>query len=58
MAKKFTRKKLRLRARAKRRRWSLKTNPTVKGRTASIEQQNYPVISSLEEKVKAAQAKA
>ncbi|MEL6190835.1 MAG: hypothetical protein AAFR66_02255 [Bacteroidota bacterium] len=54
MSKKFTTKKLKLRSRAEKRRWSLKTNPRIKGFKASIEQQNLDVIRSLEEKVKAA----
>ena len=54
MAKKFTRKKHRLRKRAKRRRFSLKTNPVTKGLKPSIQQQNQEVIESLEAKVAAA----
>ena len=53
MAKKFSIKKHRLRARAKRRRWSLKTNPVTKGVVTSQQQENLPVIASLEAKVKA-----
>ena len=58
MAKVFTRKKLRLRARSRRRRWSLKTNPKVTGVKRTPEMKNYEVIKSLEEKVKAVQAKS
>ncbi|MEM7659285.1 MAG: hypothetical protein AAF399_24410 [Bacteroidota bacterium] len=54
MAKKFTRKKHRLRNRAKRRRFSLKTNPVTKGVKQSLQQQNQEVIESLETKVAAA----
>ena len=57
MAKKFTIKKNRLRARAKRRRQKLKMFPKSKGLVPSVEQQNLEVIRSLEEKVKAELAK-
>ncbi|MDW3646497.1 MAG: hypothetical protein R8P61_05535 [Bacteroidia bacterium] len=56
MAKKFTRKKLRLRARAQARRHNLKVAPTAKGVKETLEQKNMPVIASLEAKVKAAQS--
>jgi len=58
MAKVFTTKKLRLRARSRRRRWSLKTNPKITGVKQTPEMQNYEVIKSLEEKVKAIQAES
>ncbi|MEM9718785.1 MAG: hypothetical protein AAGA10_06040 [Bacteroidota bacterium] len=51
MAKVFTRKKLRLRARAKRRRWNLKTNPQTKGVKVTPAMKNHAVIKSLEEKL-------
>ena len=54
MSKKFTRKKLRLRAKAKRRRWQLKFNPSVKGVKSTPEKENLEVIRSLEAKVKEA----
>lgn len=56
MAKKFTIKKTRLRARAEARRWKLKTNPIVKGFKASVSQQNEEFIRDLEAKVKAVSA--
>ena len=56
MAKKFSIKKHRLRARAKRRRFALKTNPVTKNLVTSQQQENYPVIQSLESKIKAIQA--
>lgn len=56
MSKKFTTKALRLRARAEARRRNLKVNPQVKGKKLSIAEKNYPVITALEAKVKAAQA--
>ncbi|MEM7369987.1 MAG: hypothetical protein AAF587_15380 [Bacteroidota bacterium] len=58
MAKKFSIKKHRLRARAKRRRFSLKTNPVTKGVVASQQQKNHPIIASLEAKIKEADQKA
>lgn len=51
MGKKFSTKKKRLRARADKRRFKLKVNPTVKGFKASIEQQNLAIIERLEKKV-------
>jgi hypothetical protein len=54
MAKKFTIKKHRLRARSRRRKHSLKVNPQTQGVKASLQQQNLEVIASLEAKVKAA----
>ena len=54
MSKKFTRKKLRLRAKAKRRRWQLKFNPSAKGVKSTPEKENLEVIRSLEAKVKEA----
>ena len=56
MAKKFTIKKKRLRARAEQRRRRLKTNPQSFGLKETLEQANFPVIESLEAKVKAAQS--
>ncbi|MCB0836410.1 MAG: hypothetical protein KDE26_28195 [Bacteroidetes bacterium] len=53
MAKKFTIKKHRLRARARRRKHSLKVNPENKGIKANVQQQNLDVIASLEAKIKA-----
>ena len=58
MAKKFTIKKRRLRARAEARRWKLKVNPIVKGFKPSVEQQNVDLIRDLEAKVKAISAKS
>jgi len=55
MAKKFTRKKMRLRAKASARRQNLKVAPKAKGVKVTLEQVNMPVIASLEAKVKAAQ---
>ena len=55
MAKVFTRKKLRLRAKARRRRYSLKTNPTTKGVKQTPEMRNHSVIKSLESKLNALQ---
>lgn len=49
-------KKLKLRGRAKRRRFSLKPSPQTKGVKSSIEKDNLEVIRSLESKVKAIQA--
>ena len=57
MSKKFTKKKLRLRARAESRRHNLKVNPKTFGLKPSLEQQNLEVIRSLEAKVKAAAEK-
>ena len=57
MSKKFTKKKLRLRARAEARRHNLKVNPKTFGVKLSLEQQNLEVIRSLEAKVKAAAEK-
>ena len=57
MAKKFTIKKHRLRARSRRRKHSLKVNPIVQGLKTSLQQENFAVIESLEAKVKAAAAK-
>ncbi|MEM6264137.1 MAG: hypothetical protein AAGI38_16600 [Bacteroidota bacterium] len=54
MSKKFTRKKLRLRARARIRRQKLKVNPQTRGLVPTLEQQNLATIRSLEAKVKAA----
>ena len=51
MAKKFTIKKHRLRARAKRRRQSLKVNPMAKGVKTTPEMENLEVIRSLEQKL-------
>ncbi|MEL6624407.1 MAG: hypothetical protein AAFQ83_03355 [Bacteroidota bacterium] len=56
MSKKFTTKKLRLRARAKRRRFALKTNPQTTGIQSTPELENLEVIRSLDSKVKAIQA--
>ena len=56
MAKKFTRKKLRLRAKAQARRHNLKVAPKAKGVKETLEQQNMPVIASLEAKIKEAAA--
>ncbi|MEL6851487.1 MAG: hypothetical protein AAFP92_23400 [Bacteroidota bacterium] len=57
MAKKFTIKKHRLRARAQRRRFSLKVNPQTFGIKETQEQKNLEVIRSLDSKIKAIQAK-
>lgn len=56
MAKKFTIKKHRKRAKAKRRQFALKTNPQTFGLKESLEQSNLSVIRSLEAKIKAAQS--
>ncbi len=53
MGKKFTKKKLKLRAKAQRRRFSLKTRPKTYGVKTTPEKLNDPVIKSLEKKVKA-----
>ncbi|MEZ4830123.1 MAG: hypothetical protein R3C61_28140 [Bacteroidia bacterium] len=53
MAKKFTIKKLRLRARARNRKHSLKINPVSKGVKVTHEKMNEPVIASLEAKIRA-----
>ena len=58
MAKKFTRKKLRLRARAQARRHNLKVSPVAKGVKETLEQKNMPLIASLEAKIKAAAAQS
>jgi hypothetical protein len=58
MAKKFTRKKNRLRNRARQRKIALKTNPVTKGLKPSVQQQNQAVLDTLESKVKAAVAAA
>ena len=55
MAKKFTIKKHRLRARADHRRWSLKDNPPTYKVKQTPEMKNLEVIRSLEAKIKAAQ---
>lgn len=58
MGKTFTKKKLVLRGRASRRRWALKTNPTIKKLKVTLEKQNEPVIASLSAKVKEIQAQS
>jgi hypothetical protein len=55
MAKKFTIKKHRLRARADHRRWALKDNPPTYNVKQTPEMKNLEVIRSLEAKIKAAQ---
>ncbi|WNJ18485.1 hypothetical protein [Pontibacter sp. G13] len=56
MSKKYTKKKLKLRSRASRRRFSLMTNPVTQKFKMTPERANYDVIQSLEAKVKAVQA--
>lgn len=56
MGKKFTTKKLRLRARAQKRRQDLKINPPTFGVQVTPEISNLEVIRSLDSKVKAVQA--
>lgn len=58
MAKKFTRKKLRLRARARIRNHSIKVAPKTFGLEKSLQQENLAVLGSLEKKVAEAAAKA
>ncbi len=55
MAKKFTTKKLRLRARAQKRRQDLKINPPTFGVKNTPEISNLEVIRSLDSKIKAVQ---
>jgi len=55
MGKKFTTKKLKLRSRAEKRRFRLKTNPRTKGVKVTPEKINEPVIRSLEQKIRAIQ---
>ncbi len=57
MGKKFTTKKLKLRSRAEKRRFRLKTNPKTKGVKITPEKINEPVIRSLDQKVRAIQEK-
>lgn len=56
MGKKFSTKKLRLRARSQKRRQDLKINPPTFGVKSTPEINNLEVIRSLDSKVKAAQA--
>ncbi|MEZ4775664.1 MAG: hypothetical protein R3D00_20960 [Bacteroidia bacterium] len=53
MSKKFTIKKNRLRTRARKRKFSLKTNPVTRGIKVTVEKINEPVIASLEAKIRA-----
>ena len=53
MAKKFTIKKLRLRARARRRRQALRVESPIVNRKPTLEEQNRPVIAAIEAKMKA-----
>lgn len=53
MSKKFSIKKLRLRGRAQKRRWSLKFDPQPKNVKVTIQKKNEDTIRSLEERVKA-----
>lgn len=55
MGKKFTTKKLRLRARAQKRRQDLKINPPTFGVKSTPEISNLDVIRNLDSKVKAVQ---
>jgi len=54
----LTKKKYRLRARARRRRFSLKVNPQTKNVQNTWAMQNVEVLRTLDSKVKAAQAEA